>query len=364
MLSEKKIDLANFFKIIENFRNFPILPYPYSRIWRYVSAVLIISFALFCDLHFQVFHGYPSILVFAAVIFSTWYAGFWPGLMTIVLAVLSIDYFFTKPLDTLVFSTSYVVQLIVFASAAILISSLVESQRRAEQKVNLLIKKQKRFIADASHELFTPLSVIRAQSEVVLLSQNSNAINYKEAIHDTIEEVDRMTKIVENLLELSRNELANNSKISNKVNLREIAEESVKKLKILANGKRITLELTKEDEGFVYGDLVALRHMLINLIQNAIQYTLEGGKISVGIFAKDRTMEVTVQDNGIGIATEHLPYIFDPFYKTDEARKRRQSGAGLGLAIVKDIVDFHKGKINVDSKVGFGTMVTVVLFKV
>jgi len=99
--------------------------------------------------------------------------------------------------------------------------------------------------------------------------------------------------------------------------------------------------------------------MIINLLQNAIQYTPDGGKIGVGVFAQDKTMRLVVQDTGMGIATEHVPHIFDPFYKTDEARRSRQSGAGLGLAIVKGVVDAHKGKIEVKSHINRGTVITI-----
>lgn len=298
-------------------------------------------------------------MLFAAVIFSTWYAGFWPGLMCIIIAVLSLDYYFTKPLDTLSFGPSSIAQTIVFVFAAILISSLVESQHRAEQTVGMLANKQKRFIADASHELFTPLSVIRAQSEVVLRNPASNLVDYQEMTSDTIAEVDRMSKIVENLLELSRNEYKTKAELTKPVELSELAQGVLDKIKILADKQNIILIMTGKDRGKINGDATALTHMIINLLQNAIQYTPAEGKISVGVFAKDKTMQLIIQDTGMGIAPEHLPYIFDPFYKTDEARKRRQSGAGLGLTIVKEVVDFHKGKIDIKSKVNHGTIITI-----
>lgn len=335
------------------------MPAPYYWIWRCVSSFLIIIVALVCDLHFQTFHGYPSILLFAGVILSTWYSGFWPGLMTIVIAVLSIDYFFTKPLDTLSFSSSYIAQSAVFVAAAVLISSLVESQTRAEQTVQMLANKQKRFIADASHELFTPLSVIRAQNEVVLKVPGSSLTDYQEIVSSTIEEVDRMTKVVENLLELSSNELKTEAELSSPIELAGLIKGVLDKIKILADGKKIFLTITRDDKGEINGDATTLTHMVINLLQNAIQYTPSGGKVSVGVFAGDKTMQFVIQDTGMGIAPEHLPYIFDPFYKTDEARRRRQSGAGLGLAIVKGVVESHKGKIEVESKVNQGTKITV-----
>lgn len=363
-MPDSKISLSNFFKAIDRFRAVPVLPNPYHKIWRYFSVVIVISLALFVELHSQNFNGHPSLLMFAAVIFSTWYAGFWPGLITIVLAVLSMDYFFTKPLYVLTLGSNYIVQSTVFIFAAVLISSLIESQHRAEEAVRELVYKQKRFIADASHELFTPLSVIKAQSEVVLQDRTADAAGLKETISSNVGEVDRMTRIVENLLELSRSEIRAKEQLADRIELREFIKNLLNKVKILADGKNLVLTMSNGDEGAINGDSTSLTHLAINLLQNAIQYTPAGGRVEVGVFAKDKVMDLVVKDTGMGIAPEHLSRIFDPFYKTDAARRSRQSGAGLGLSIVKAAADLHRAKIKVESRVNFGTTVAVEFLKV
>jgi signal transduction histidine kinase len=355
----KKANLSDFFKGINYLRSIPALPAPYDTIWRYFCAFITIVLAVLCNLHIHVLHIYPTLLLFASVIFSAWYGGLGPGFLAIILAILSFDYFFTPPIYAFSFDSTYIPQSIVFISVALLISSLVESQRQAEIAVSKVVEKQRRFIADASHELFTPLSVIRTQSEVTLQSPNADTLTYKDVTAENIEEVDHMTKIVENLLELSRGEFRAREKLATPVELSTLLEEVIRRMKILAVDKKIILSLSSNDTGKIIGDATALTHMLINLVQNSIQYTPQGGKVSAGVYGQGKMLQVIIRDTGIGISPEQLPFIFDPFYKVDEARMRRHGGAGLGLAIVKSVVDNHKGKIKVESKINSGTAITV-----
>jgi signal transduction histidine kinase len=338
---------TKFFKAIGYLKKMPVLPSPYLKLWPYLSAILITGLALFCELHFRVFQETPALLLFAAVIFSTWYGGLGPGLVAIAIAMLSMDYYFIKPLYSFSFGFNYISESIVFASVALLISSLVESQRQAEETVRLLVDKQKRFVADASHELFTPLSIIKAQSEVGLQKYKDDPLGYRQILANNLEEVDHMTKIVEDLLELSRTELRAKEAPYNLIELSGLAREVLNKMRVLADEKKIN------------GNAAELRNMVINLVHNAIKYTPVGGKIITTVLSQGNAAQLIIQDNGIGIGPEYLPYIFDPFYKTDEARIERQGGAGLGLAVVKSVVDLHKGNINIKSKINYGTTVTV-----
>ncbi len=135
MQFQKKFGQAKFFGAINDFRSLPVLVEPYSNIWRYASAVLVVVLAVVANLHVHILHTYPTLLLFAAVIFSTWYGGLGPGLTATVLAMMAFDYYFTAPIYSFSFNSVYIPQSIVFVSVAVLISSLVESQRQAEQAV-------------------------------------------------------------------------------------------------------------------------------------------------------------------------------------------------------------------------------------
>lgn len=226
-------------------------------------------------------------------------------------------------------------------------------------QVRTVLRAQKRFIADASHELRTPLSIIKADSEIALF--DGETLSAQEAAHtlkSNLEEVDRMSKIIENLLSLSFYDTKVTEIPSQPLNLTEIAEKLVSKAQILASKKEVVLGIGDNDTAWVSGNGTALEQMAMNLIRNAILYTPSGGSVYVSV-KKDRDIYATliVRDTGIGISAKDLPHVFNPFYKAE--RPKTNEGSGLGLTIVRKIIERHRGIIQIDSELGVGTTVSV-----
>src|SRR5258708_283645 len=352
----KRWDL--FFEAIQRFRNTSFLPGPLQNIWRYLSAFVFIGLAVELNHRYSVFQHTPTMLLFAGVIITSWYAGLGPGLLAAPLAVLALDYYFIQPIGSVTIGIEYIPRSMVFGAVAVLISSLVESQRRAEVKIRALIEEQKRFNADASHELFTPLAVIKTQSEVLMQNPDSTILDYRKLVSSNLEEIDYMSSIVEDLLELSRSERQETVK-KERIELQEVVQIVVQKIKALVDKKKINLVIQRSDHGYVLADKSALIHMIINLIQNAVQYTDEEGLVVITVIKTAVSMQFTIKDNGIGIAKENLARLFDPFYKANE--NRSVGGPGLGLSIVKRIADLHSATIQVDSVLKVGTTISVIL---
>lgn len=222
---------------------------------------------------------------------------------------------------------------------------------------------QKRFIADASHELRTPLSIMKTNSEVALLEgENLTRQDMTSAIKSNLEEIDRMSHILQNLLNISQSYTHSVTITFNRVNLAEVAAAALRAADRLAAPKKIRLNVARSDSAIIWGNETALEEMILNLLKNAIFYTPEGGLVTIWVKSNPpENIELMVKDTGIGISTKDLPHIFEPFYKADKARIRRSEGisSGLGLTIVREIVKKHKGSITVQSAVGKGTMVSI-----
>ncbi|MFN8592490.1 MAG: HAMP domain-containing sensor histidine kinase [Thermomicrobiales bacterium] len=227
---------------------------------------------------------------------------------------------------------------------------------------------QERFVADASHELRTPLTAIRGNVDVLLrqLRGPHGAIHpddLEDSLVDIRRESDRMRRLLDDLLTLARSDSiagALKSENAGPVRLDEIAAEAVRSAQVLANGQEIELEAPRGVE--VRGDYDRLHQLLMILLDNAIRHTPAGGRIRVAVAAtEDGAALLAVRDEGEGIAPEHLPHLFERFYRADGARGRSSGGTGLGLAIAHAICEAHKGKISVTSTPGQGTTFLVVL---
>lgn len=224
------------------------------------------------------------------------------------------------------------------------------------------LEMQKEFSANASHELRTPLAIMKTDSEVMLRGGKNSAQDFRLLALRNMEEIDRMSKIVEELLALSR-EKNTKKAAARKINLCAVVRKLVYKMRKPALAKNIEITFGGLEDGFFYGYLSAIEQAVLNIVQNSIDYTSQGGKVTVGVKNGRKHLLFTVADNGVGIEKDKLPHIFEKFYKADNSESGRQEGCGLGLAIVKEIVDRHQGKIKVTSKVGKGTCVTVWLPK-
>jgi heavy metal sensor kinase len=217
----------------------------------------------------------------------------------------------------------------------------------------------RRFTADASHELRTPLAAIRAEAEVAL-SRDSFTPG-QQLLGSILEECERLTRLTDQLLELSRADAGVGRLEREPVDLAALLSRVVENLRPLADAKGLSLHADARADAEVCGDVGRLRQVFYNVLDNAIKYTPVGGRVDVGLELRGQTAVVTVRDTGIGIPAEHLPNVFERFYRVDKGRSREQGGTGLGLSISRSIVTAHGGMIELASGSGKGTSCTVTL---
>ena len=219
---------------------------------------------------------------------------------------------------------------------------------------------QKQFIGNIAHELRTPLSVIKTNTEVALM-ENGSVPGLKETFESNIEELDRISEIINNLLSLSV--LVSPERMEFKsVDLSALASSVVEKFAKLAKRGELEITMRKSPDTLVWGNPTALEQVVSNILKNAIRYTGTGGHISITVEpCPNDQVELIIQDSGIGIGRKDLYRIFEPFYRADPSRGRSRGGSGLGLAIVNELVKLHSGKITVRSALKRGTTVSLVL---
>jgi heavy metal sensor kinase len=218
----------------------------------------------------------------------------------------------------------------------------------------------RRFTADASHELRTPLTVLRGELEAIVQQPRLDA-ETRATIGSLLEETERLTRIVENLLAISRLDAGEAQMERVRFDLAELAATTTEQMRLLAEDKRIALACQTNGSLAIEGDRARLKQVVVNLLDNAIKYTYPGGKVGVQVSTVDGRAQLAVEDTGIGIPAEALPHLFERFYRVDKARSRQMGGAGLGLAIVKSIVTAHGGQIIVESSEGHGSRFRVEL---
>ena len=214
------------------------------------------------------------------------------------------------------------------------------------------------FTADASHELRTPLAVMRTTAEVALRGRSDD--ERCDALEKIVAEIGRTSHLVDNLLLIAKADSGNEPLARTAVDVVALAHEAATEIKMLAEAKRIEFSDDLPDEPVhVQGDPQALRRLLLNLLDNALKFTPAGGTVKLAIDTDERQVSLSVRDTGIGIGADHLPHIFDRFYRVDRARSRAQGGAGLGLAIVWWIAEVHGGTIDVESQLERGSVFRV-----
>ncbi|MBP1660591.1 MAG: integral rane sensor signal transduction histidine kinase [Candidatus Aminicenantes bacterium] len=220
--------------------------------------------------------------------------------------------------------------------------------------------KQRQFVADASHELRTPLAVIQAESSLVLEKPRDQE-QYRRSLELVSQEVSYMSEVVSKLLLLARSDAGSEQLNIQDVDVAALLAELGQDLEALAQEKDLTLSFGPMDGLTVRGDRVRLRQLFMNILDNALRYTPGGGTIAGSVVRRDGQAVVSVTDTGIGIPEEHLPFIFDRFYRVDKARTNREGGTGLGLSIATSIARMHGGTIEVESAVGTGTTFRILL---
>jgi two-component system OmpR family sensor kinase len=208
-------------------------------------------------------------------------------------------------------------------------------------------ERQRRFISDASHELRTPVSILRGEAEVALSQPSRSPEEYRESLAVLHEEAQRLARIVEDLFTLTRADAGEYRLTRSDFYLDELAADCVRAARALAQAKHITLSVAPAHEMPVRADEDLLRRMILNLLDNAIKYTPEGGNVSVSCDSASDGYELSVTDSGPGIPVDMQSKIFERFFRVDRARSRtgRDGGAGLGLAIARWIAEAHLGRI-------------------
>lgn len=227
-------------------------------------------------------------------------------------------------------------------------------------KLDASFQQVRRFSADASHELRTPLTVMKGETELALRRPRA-AEDYKLVLESNLEEIDRLTRIVDELLFLSRADLGEVKMASLPVRLDELLRDVQQQVSVLGQECGVQVLLGSVMPATVLGDELRLRELLLNLVDNAVKYSKPGGKVEVSLATSDGQARLSVSDQGIGIPPETQARIFDRFYRTNEARAHAKRGTGLGLAICKWIAESHKGRIEVQSRLGEGSCFTVIL---
>ncbi len=223
-------------------------------------------------------------------------------------------------------------------------------------------KEQQRFMADASHELRTPLAVLRGETEVAL-GKTRTVAEYQESLALIKDEAERLSRIVEDLFILARQPVNTKAAlVKEPFALHETVGDCARAAQVLASRKGVRLEMQNDYPSIVLnGDEELIKRMILNLLDNAVKYTPQGGEISLALSRQNGSAKIVVRDSGIGIPDGDQRHIFDRFYRADKVRSRALGGAGLGLSIVLWIVQAHEGTVNLDSAPGRGSKFTVEL---
>lgn len=227
-------------------------------------------------------------------------------------------------------------------------------------RLETAFNRQRQFTADASHELRTPLAVIQAESTLALGKERTQA-EYRKSLELVSQEVSYMSAVIGKLLLLARGDSSKEPLNFQEVRIKDLLTELSSDVEVLARDKSLSFSMGPLEDVTVRGDKVKLRQLFLNLLENAVRYTSSGGSIFSSVVKRKETAVISVSDTGIGIPPEHLPRIFERFYRVDKARSRAEGGAGLGLAIVRYIVKVHGGKIEVESQPGRGSTFRVTL---
>jgi len=214
------------------------------------------------------------------------------------------------------------------------------------------------FTADAAHELRTPIAALQCRLEVALNKARSKA-DYQTALSDALEQASGLQALADNLLLLARMDAEPQLPAPERLSVRDLCLDLAEPFAMLAEEKGLSLDVEADGDVTVVGDPMLLRRLVGNLLDNAVRYTPEGGRVTLTLAESEGGCCLRVADTGQGIEPEALEHIFDRFYRTDASRSREAGGAGLGLNIAKGVVDAHRGRIEVDSRPGEGTTVSV-----
>jgi len=233
---------------------------------------------------------------------------------------------------------------------------LAETLNEMLQRIETSFSRITRFTADASHELRTPVAIIRTTAELALRHKRDES-EYKQSLQDILDEAERTGFLIDDLLTLAKTDSPAVLAVRRSVNVADVAEQAYIKAKHLAAERQISLSLDiSSRDVFLDGDPDALSRMFLSLFENAVKYTPTGGQVKAGFAACNDAAVFAITDSGIGIPPDALPHIFERFYRADTARTRSDGGFGLGLAIAKAIANAHHADIEAESLDGKGSL--------
>lgn len=239
------------------------------------------------------------------------------------------------------------------------LKELAETFNEMLDRIQASYEQQNRFVSDASHELRTPISVIQGYANLLNRWGKDDKAVLEESISAIKNEADNMKDLVEKLLFLARADKNTQNVVKTSFFLNELVEEVLKETRLIDTEHTITCATNEVVN--VIADRGLIKQALRIFLDNSLKFTPPDGTISVNSYLKDKRVKLVIEDNGIGIPKEDLPYIFDRFYKCDKSRTRESGGAGLGLSIAKWIIEKHNGTIDVESAVGKGTKVIITM---
>ncbi|KLU63380.1 alkaline phosphatase synthesis sensor protein PhoR [Peptococcaceae bacterium CEB3] len=239
------------------------------------------------------------------------------------------------------------------------VARLAASFNHMIMKLGKAFEHQKQFAANAAHELKTPLAGIIANIEVLQLDENPTVTEYKEVIDDTLENAQRLSSLVYDLLKMNS---ALDEEHFEIFDAKEMFDDIILSLSESSKAKNIRIENNISNIP-LFGERTLLQRAFFNLVQNAVKYSKSNGKVVISANQTDDSVIINIRDAGIGIPENELDSIFEPFYRVDASRSRETGGSGLGLSIVKSVVEKHKGRIYVESEIGNFTKATVILPK-
>lgn len=228
-------------------------------------------------------------------------------------------------------------------------------------ELELLEEKRRKFVSDASHELKTPMAGIKLICDSLVAAENPDPAMVKEFLGDMSDEVDRLTRIVERLLVLTKLDAGGNSLKLEEVDIKMLISQVVKKLTPIANAKDIVIYVDNHQTEFspILLDYDKMYEAIYNIADNAIKYSPEGGFVHIDLTADNDCLTIKIEDNGPGIPEGERDRIFERFYRLDDSRARDTGGTGLGLAITKEAVLMHNGTIDVANVSDIGSVFTI-----
>ena len=240
------------------------------------------------------------------------------------------------------------------------LSRLAQTLNEMLGRLDTSFRQIRQFSADASHELQTPLTILKGEIEVALRMPRTPE-EYQRILKSALEEIDRVARLVEGLLLLARADAGVLRMDLQPVDLAQLVEDVYGQAKVLADRRKITLLLGVMEPLSIRGDYERLRQVLLNLVDNGIKYTPSGGRVTLSLQRDGEWASLRVTDTGIGLSPGDQEKIFERFYRSAEDRSRGEGGAGLGLCIARSIAEAHGGKIQVESTPGLGSTFTVLL---